>query len=132
VKNSTFIPILRVKDARKSAHFYAGALGFATDWEHQFGSCFPLFISISKGTLQLFLSEHKGSGTDAADSYAYIPDVDSLHAQLVSGKVPIEQPPTDQPWGVRDMQIRDLDGHRINFATRKGAAYPALHPPIRD
>ncbi len=120
--DSVFIPILRVKDARKSAQFYGANLDFVIDWEHQFGPEFPLMISMSCNSLQLFLSEHKGTGTDQADLYVYWPDVDALHARLVSGGVVIEQAPTDQPWGVRDIQIRDLDGHRITFATRKQTA----------
>jgi uncharacterized glyoxalase superfamily protein PhnB len=115
-----FIPVLRVKDARKSAAFYASHLGFSTDWEHQFGPGFPRFISISRGTLQLFLSEHAGSGMERAELYVYLPEIDSLHTQLAAEGVTIEQPPGDQPWGVRDMQIRDLDQHRFTFAMRKG------------
>jgi catechol 2,3-dioxygenase-like lactoylglutathione lyase family enzyme len=118
VNDSSFIPILRVKDARRSAQFYGSNLGFTTDWEHRFGPDFPLFISISRGSLQLFLSEHSGTGTDEADLYLFVPDVDSLHAQFASAGVTIERPPADQPWGVREMRIRDLDRHRITFAAR--------------
>lgn len=120
MSTSPIIPILRVKDARRSAEFYCGQLGFVTDWEHQFGPDFPLLMSISRGALNVFLSEHQGTGTDHADLYVYVPDVDTLHAQLMSAGVTVEQPPTDQPWGVRDLQIRDLDEHRFTFATRKG------------
>ena len=119
MNNSAFIPILRVKDARKSAQFYQSHFGFGIDWEHQFETDYPLFISISSDSLHLFLSEHMGTGTDEADLYVYLEDVDALHTRLQAGKVVIQQQPTDQPWGVRDMQIRDLDGHRITFATRK-------------
>jgi uncharacterized glyoxalase superfamily protein PhnB len=114
---NTIIPILRVKDAEQSARFYCEKLGFTKDWEHQFGPDFPVFMSISCGSLRLFLSEHKGSGTDCAELYIYVPDVDSLHAQFISRGVSIEQPLTDQPWGVRDMQIRDADQHRFTYAT---------------
>ena len=119
MNDSTAIPILRVKDARRSALFYCEKLGFTKDWEHQFGPEFPLFMSISRGSLKLLLSEHQGSGTDHADLYVYVPDVDSLHEEFTSAGVTIEQPLTDQPWGVRDTQIRDLDDHRFTFATTK-------------
>ena len=36
MSDDRFIPILRVKDARRSAVFYAGNFGFTIDWEHQF------------------------------------------------------------------------------------------------
>jgi uncharacterized glyoxalase superfamily protein PhnB len=118
MKESKFIPILRVRSARQSAHFYKDNFGFIANWEHQFGPDFPLFISMSLGSLQLFLSEHKGSGMENAELYVYIDNVDSLYAQLTSKGVPVEQPPTDQPWRVRDMKLQDLDQHRFIFAAR--------------
>ena len=118
MKESKFIPILRVKSARQSAHFYKNNFGFITDWEHQFGADFPLFISVSLGGLQLFLSEHKGSGMDNAELYVYVGDVDSVYTQLTSKGIQVEQPPTDQAWGVRDMKLQDLDQHRFIFATK--------------
>lgn len=112
------IPILRVKDARTSAVFYCEKLGFSKEWEHQFGPGYPIMMAISMGSLNLFLSEHQGTGTDAADLYVYVEDVDSLQSRFIAAGVSIEQPATDQPWGVRDLQIRDLDRHRFTFATK--------------
>ena len=112
-----FIPILRVKDARNSERFYREKFGFTRDWEHQFAEGYPLLIAVSCGERRIFLSEHKGTGTDHADLYAYVPDVDALHAELAASETTIEQAPADQPWGVRDMQVRDPDGHRFTFAT---------------
>lgn len=119
MKASTAIPILRVKDARFSEAFYRDKLGFTKDWEHQFEPGFPILMSISNGSVKLFLSEHGGTGTDRADLYLYVPDLNALHGELVSRDITFEQPPTDQPWGVRDMQMRDPDGHRFTFATTK-------------
>jgi len=118
MEDSKFIPVLRVKSVRQSAQFYKESFGFNADWEHQFGADFPLFMSMSFGSLQLFLSEHKGSGMDNADLYVYIDDVDSLHAKLVSKQVPVGQPPVDRPWGMREMKLQDPDGHRFIFASK--------------
>ena len=41
---STWVPILRVKDARTSAQFYKEAMGFEIDWEHRFADGFPLYM----------------------------------------------------------------------------------------
>lgn len=112
-----FIPILRVKGARLSERFYREKFGFAKDWEHQFAAGYPLLIAMSCGECRIFLSEHKGTGTDQVDLYAYVQDVDALHAELAATGVTIEQAPVEQPWGVRDMQVRDPDGHRFTFAT---------------
>lgn len=111
------IPILRVADAHRSARLYCEHFGFSKEWEHQFGPGYPWMISLLSGAVRLFLSEHKGTGTDNADIYVYVDDVSALHSKLESGSVTIEQPPADQEWGVREMKIRDLDGHRFTFGT---------------
>ncbi len=123
MNDSKFIPVLRVRDARKSAKFYGDYFGFIADWEHQFQADFPLFMSVSLGSLQLFLSEHEGSGMNNAELYVYVPNLNSLYTQLSSKEVSIEQPPTIQPWGVKDMKMLDPDQHRFIFAEKLEYSY---------
>ena len=59
----TWVPVLRVRDARASERFYCEILGFTKDWEHRFADDFPLYISVSRDALVLHLSEHEGGGT---------------------------------------------------------------------
>ena len=80
---STWVPILRVKDAHISAKFYREALGFEVDWEHRFAEGFPLYMQISRPPLHLHLSEHQGGGTSAAEFFVRVPDVDAVHKAMV-------------------------------------------------
>lgn len=61
-----WVPVLNVRDARHSAEFYRGFLGFSQDWEHQFDDGFPLYVSLSRDDLSLHLSEH---GDDRTHKY---------------------------------------------------------------
>jgi uncharacterized glyoxalase superfamily protein PhnB len=44
-------------------------------------------------------------------------DVDQLHAELRERHALIRQPPTNMPWGLREMQVADPDGNVIRFGT---------------
>jgi uncharacterized glyoxalase superfamily protein PhnB len=44
--------------------------------------------------------------------------VDDWHAELARRGVLVEQPPTDRPWGLREMHLLDPDGNRLRICTR--------------
>ena len=54
-------------------------------------------------------------GDDAADNGAWmsiwVKDVDAVHQECVEQGLEITWPPTDMPWGVREMHVRHPDGH---------------------
>ena len=41
----------------------------------------------------------------------WVDDVDALHDVCKRQGLVVLQPPRDEPWGVREMQIRHPDGH---------------------
>jgi len=45
--------------------------------------------------------------------------VDTLHARAQDLGVPIEQEPTDEPWGVRRCLLRDPDGRLLNVLSHR-------------
>jgi uncharacterized glyoxalase superfamily protein PhnB len=47
--------------------------------------------------------------------------VDAWYERLRSKAVDIRQPPTTMPWGVRELNVADPDGHRIRFSTATDA-----------
>ncbi|MEM7307163.1 MAG: VOC family protein [Planctomycetota bacterium] len=48
-------------------------------------------------------------------------DVDEAAQRLGAGGFAVIEPPTDQPWGMRDLRVRDADGNLVIA----GAALPA-------
>ncbi|HEY3349415.1 MAG TPA: VOC family protein [Thermoanaerobaculia bacterium] len=43
-------------------------------------------------------------------------DIDALAKGIVARGGRLDQPPTDQPWGMRDFSMTDPDGFKITFA----------------
>ena len=43
--------------------------------------------------------------------------MDALHRELKAKQAKIRMEPKDMPWGVREMQVADLDGNVMRFAT---------------
>jgi uncharacterized glyoxalase superfamily protein PhnB len=41
----------------------------------------------------------------------WVDDVDAIHQHCLEQGIEITWPPTDMPWGVREMHIRHPDGH---------------------
>ncbi len=117
---SSWVPILRVNDARTSAKFYKDALGFEIDWEHRFADDFPLYIQVSRPPLVVHLSEHQGGGTSAAELFVRVPDVDTVYEGMLHRGIRPATEPTDQPYGIRDFCVVDPDGHRITLRTPAG------------
>jgi uncharacterized glyoxalase superfamily protein PhnB len=44
-------------------------------------------------------------------------DVDKLYDELRSRHALIRQPPTNMPWGIRELHVADPDGNVIRFGT---------------
>lgn len=106
-------PILNVRDLRASQRYYREALGFKIDWDY--GDP-PDFGSVSRGDGVLFLCQgcqgHPGGWT-----MMFTRSVDRLHEELVRNKAIIQMPPTNMPWGLREMQVADPDGNVMRFGS---------------
>ncbi len=104
------IPIYPVSQLRASEAYYRDKLGFKVDWDY--GDP-PDFGSVSRGDLVVFLAESRQT-TDTW-SMAFAKDLDALHADFVRRGAIIKMPPTDMPWGLREMHVADPDGNVIRF-----------------
>ncbi len=116
-------PILNVSDIQQSFAWFA-KLGWQKgfDW----GSP-PTFGSVCSGKCEIFLclgaqggrgksnlATTKDSG-EMADKGVWmsiwVDDVDAVHRHCLEQGLEITYPPTDEPWGVREMHVRHPDGH---------------------
>lgn len=102
-------PIVRVKDARRSVGWYE-RIGFTTEFEHQFAEGMPLYVGISRGTMRIHLSEHRGDARPGTLIYLYVDDVDALATALGVTQI------NTMPWG-RDFVVEDPDGNRLRIGT---------------
>ena len=102
------IPVLRVSNAAAAAAWYQ-RLGFAQEWEHRFEPGFPAFVSIARGQVRLFLSEHTGDARPDTLIYLRLRDLDAIAKEFGAA---VEQP----PWGP-EVHLRDPDGNRLRIGT---------------
>lgn len=92
------VPVLRVGDATRAVAWY-GRLGFHEEWRHQFEPGFPWFVSVARGGVRLYLSEHTG---------------DAPPSSLIHLGVPVDE----EGLAGRQVDVEDPDGNRLRIATR--------------
>jgi uncharacterized glyoxalase superfamily protein PhnB len=114
-------PFFLVADVTKAAEFYRDRLGFTI-----IGYFFedpPVFAMVGRDDRIIMLSlmeagrggsnrTHKG---EAVDAYLWTDDVAVLYADFQQAGVEIVMPPTLRIYGMKELEIRDLDGYVLCF-----------------
>jgi len=103
------VPVLRVEDADRAVDWY-GRLGFEKEWEHQFEPGLPWFVSVARGEVRLYLSEHTGDATPNTLVHLYVRNVDDIAAEF---GVTVDE----QGLAGRECELDDPDGNRLRIAT---------------
>jgi catechol 2,3-dioxygenase-like lactoylglutathione lyase family enzyme len=107
--------VFTVRDLQASLTYYRDKLGFEVAF--QYGE--PAFYAgLFSGQVRLHLiaADHAprppGHGAVAID----VDDVEALHAGLAKRGAKILKAPANQPYGLRDCDVADLDGNMLFFA----------------
>ena len=108
------VPALRITDYERSKAFYVKGLGFTVDWEHRFEPHFPVFMSIVRDGMQLYLSEHTGDCQVGGLVHLLIPDVDAWYLEFQNRNVIVTEAPNND-LGFRNMTVTDPDGNQLRF-----------------
>jgi len=106
------VPVLRVEDASRAVDWYE-RLGFRKEWEHQFEPGFPWFVSIARGPVRIYLSEHTGDARPDTLIHLYVRDVDAVAEEF---GVPVDE----NGLAGREIALSDPDGNRLRIATPRG------------
>jgi len=103
--------ILYVSDIAASQRYFHEQLGFKIDWlyEGDFGA-------VSRGDTQLFMCQ-RCQGHPGSWLWVFTPNVDKLYEELVKRGARIKEPPTNRPWGAREMVVADLDDNMLRIAS---------------
>ena len=101
-------PILRVRALEASLAFYGTGLGFELRWRVDGFAC------VGRGDASLMLCEG-GQGQPGTWVYLGVSDADALAEELRGRDVVLRHPPTNYPWGARELQVADPDGHVLRF-----------------
>lgn len=125
--------ILEVKDIKRSEAFYRQRLGFRPGVF--FGEP-PTFCIVSRDNVTFLLdlarTEHPAPLNQYWAMYLYVDDVDAMAQELLARGVTLEREPEDQPYGCRDFDIRDPDGHLIGIGQNERSAAGQLTLPYPD
>lgn len=106
------IPILRVQDAARAVEWYT-RLGFRQTSVHRFAPELPAFVTVERGPMRLFLSEHTGDARPDTLLYLSVKDVHPIAKEF---GVAVEE----APWGY-EIEIRDPDANRLRIGMPKAA-----------
>ena len=109
-------PILVVRDIQKSVAYYRDALGFTVDFTY--GEP-PSYAGVYRGSVLLHLQAESQADRPPGGSavYLYVEDADRIYRELRERGARIEKEPQDYPYGLRDFDVRDLDGNRLVIAS---------------
>jgi catechol 2,3-dioxygenase-like lactoylglutathione lyase family enzyme len=105
------VPVLHVEDAARAVAWY-GRLGFVKEWEHQFEPGLPWFVSVARGNVRLYLSEHEGDARPDTLIHLYVNDVDVVSQEF---GIPVDE----AGLAGRECELVDPDGNRLRVATRR-------------
>jgi catechol 2,3-dioxygenase-like lactoylglutathione lyase family enzyme len=111
-------PVLAVSDLADSVRFYCDVLGLELDflWGEpphygrvkHLGHGAPIYLHLSQA--------EPGSAVRPAELRFHVGrDVDGLYAAYAALGADVGEPPTTRPWGLREFELRDPDGHLLIF-----------------
>jgi uncharacterized glyoxalase superfamily protein PhnB len=110
-------PVLAVHDLERSAVWYQRVLGCDRrdvdpgNW---------VFCGSGAVTFQLGRCPDAVPASELGDhsyvAYLTVDDLDAFHARALAEGAEVLKPPTDEPWGRREMALRSPDGHRYMLA----------------
>lgn len=123
------MPVLQVLDVKRSEAFYCEKLGFRSHGTWGEG---PGFAIVQHGRVTIALDRTRDGGPIPTNqycaAYVYIADADALCTKFRKRGVEVVRGPEDMPYGLRDFDIRDPDGHLLAFGhdLDPGTAEPGL------
>ena len=130
-------PLMASRDMKATIEFYRDRLGF------QVGMIFPTadnpeYVDLSKDgmTVMFIPAEHLGIGSGeklgtGVDLYMQIDgDIDEYYEELKGKGVTVVADIKDEPFGVRDFKVEDLDGYRLTFNQVSGKTCMSCGMPM--
>ncbi|HTR87675.1 MAG TPA: VOC family protein [Reyranella sp.] len=106
--------VMTVKDIAASLAYYRDKLGFAVAFEY--GR--PMsYAGLCSGDVSLHLISASNAPRPPGHGAVaiFVDNVDELHADFVKRGARILQAPTDHDYGMRNLDVADLDGNMIFF-----------------
>jgi catechol 2,3-dioxygenase-like lactoylglutathione lyase family enzyme len=115
-------PILYVKDFAAATKYYTEKLLFRLVWEWDSP---PTFGCVGLGKVEIFFSQG-GQGSPGTWLCIFLGDVDGYYERIKRLGAEVIYGPKDEPWGMREIHVRDPNGHVLRF----GQGIPSREPKL--
>ncbi len=114
-------PILRCRSIARAERFYVETLGATRNWAWHGGAegADPGYRSLALHGAEIHLSSFAVDGAFGTAVYLYADALAPILERLrASAPEAIEHGPEDQPWGMREVYLRDPDNNAIRLGER--------------
>jgi uncharacterized glyoxalase superfamily protein PhnB len=107
--------VLAVPNSERSARYWCDVLGFKLQMTP------PGWHFVVRDSCRVMLGECPADmspadlGSHSYFGYIEVTDLDSYHDEIAARGAIITSPPSDKPWGMREMAVQTPDGHRVTF-----------------
>ncbi len=119
-------PSFTVNDLAKSVAWYRDVVGFAVEEEWKDAGGKVMGMSLRAGAVSFMIGQDdwkKGRDRKKGDGFRIFcmtnGSVDDLAKRIQAKGGRLDQGPTDQPWGFRDITLTDPDGFKLTIAVAK-------------
>ena len=101
-------PVLHVPDVTAAATFYRDVLGFTWD----FGDDTYAVVWRDNSAIHFVRAD---DGPTGVHLFQWVKDVDSYYREVIGRGAETASTPTDQPYGIREFGVRDINGVGVVF-----------------
>jgi predicted enzyme related to lactoylglutathione lyase len=101
-------PVLHVRNVSATAAFYRDVLGFTWD----FGG--ETYAVVWRDNSAIHFVKGEG-GPHGVHLFQWVKDVDAYYKEIVDRGAAVAAAPADQPYGIREFGVRDINGVSIVF-----------------
>jgi predicted enzyme related to lactoylglutathione lyase len=102
-------PVLHVGDVKATAAYYRDVLGFQWDYGDE------EYAVVWRDNSAIHLARG-GQGTPSGiHLFQWVRDVDAYHREIRDRGAEVIEDPTDRPYRIRELKVRDLNGIEIVF-----------------
>ena len=108
-------PVLHVPDVVATAAFYPDVLGFTSD----FGDETYAVVWRDNSAIHFVRDEESPKGVHL---FQWVKDIDAYYREIVGRGIDGATEPMDQPYGIREFGVRDINGVGIVFGQDIGHA----------
>lgn len=101
-------PVLHVADVQTTAAFYRDVLGFTWDFGDE------TYAVVWRDNSAIHFVRNDGNPT-GVHLFHWVKDVDAYFREILGRGAEVALEPTNQPYGIRELGVRDINGVGIVF-----------------